>query len=35
MKRREPASLGDLAEEAVEQLGDLASLSLADLSLSL
>ena len=35
MKRREPASLGDLAEEAMKQLGDLASLSLADLSLSL
>jgi len=35
MKRREPASLGDLAEEAAKQLGDLSSLSLADLSLSL
>ena len=35
MKRKEPASLGDLAEEAAKQLGDLSSLSLADLSLSL
>ena len=33
MKRREPASLGDLAEEAAKQLGDLSSLSIADLSL--
>jgi hypothetical protein len=33
MKRREPASLGDLADEAVKQLGDLSSLSLAELSL--
>jgi hypothetical protein len=35
MKRREPASLRDLAEEAAKQLGDLSSLSLAGLSLSL
>jgi len=35
MKRREPTSLGDLADEAARQLGDLTSFSLADLSLSL
>jgi len=33
LKRREPASLGDLADEAAKQLGDLSSFSLADLSL--
>jgi hypothetical protein len=35
MKRREPASLGDLAEEATKQFGDLSSLSLDVLSLLL
>lgn len=35
MKSREPASLGDLGEAASTLLGDLSSLSLADLSLSL
>jgi hypothetical protein len=35
IKRRDPASLGDLAYESARQLGDLFSVSLADLSLSL
>jgi len=35
IKRREPASLGDLANEAVRQLSELSSVSLAGLSLSL
>jgi hypothetical protein len=35
MKSREPASLGDLAGETRTLLGELSSLSLADLSISL
>ena len=34
IKRREPASLADLADEAAKQLSDLSSLSLADTPLT-